>query len=116
MWPKPLRRKKEPKERFPDGLHDFILNRDKVCFIYRIDKSHQCRDKWGTPHFPDDRRYLTVDHVWLTPGGKKGKRAPDRKENMVAMCHTGNVGAPSEDIRNAERSYIQDLYPGAKDP
>lgn len=114
LFPKPLRRKKKEREPFPADLHAFVLNRDKECFLYKLDRDHVCRDRWGTPHAPNDLRYLTVDHVHLHAGGTKGRRADDRKENLVAMCHSGNVGAPSEKVREAERSYLRDKYPDYK--
>jgi hypothetical protein len=97
-----------------DGrLHALVINRDRICFIAKVDSAHECRDQWGTPHRPTDLLKLTVDHVHLHAGGSKSKRAPSRKENLTAMCHGGNVGAPSKVVRQAQRDYLLELYPGS---
>lgn len=92
-------------------LHRFVVRRDGGCFVAKLDEKHECRDTWGTPHSPLSLAKLTVDHFWLHAGGTKGKRAPSRKEHLVAMCHGANVGAPSARIRQAERDYSRLLYP-----
>lgn len=94
----------------PD-LHEAVLRRDRVCFLHRLDANHVCRDRWGTAHRHDDAYRLTVDHVHLIAGGVKGKRAPSDLAHLVAMCWAGNVGAPSREVRQAERAYLRGLYP-----
>lgn len=93
-------------------LHDYVVKRDGGCFWAKLDDDHECRDQWGTPHSPRLLSKLTVDHFWLHAGGTKGKRAPDRREHMVAMCWKGNVtDSPPKRVREAERAYSRALYP-----
>jgi hypothetical protein len=83
-----------------------VYARDKVCFLYRLDSEHICRDPWGSPHGPRDLSKMTVDHVAPFPGGMRGKRPEHLRQFMVTMCWAGNVGAPSKDVRQAERAYL----------
>jgi hypothetical protein len=89
-----------------------VLRRDGSCFLFKLDQSHECRDRWGTPHGPNVLGMLTLDHFHWEAGGAKGKRAPHRREHLVAMCWAGNVGAPSRDVRQRERDYARLMYPG----
>lgn len=91
------------------AVHAQVLARDGVCFLYRLDARHICRDRWGRSHGPGDRIRLTVDHVKDDPA--MGKRAPSDLAHLVAMCWAGNVGGPSKAIRQAEREYLASLYP-----
>lgn len=70
---------------------------------------------YGREHSPLDQELLTVDEFWLHPGGTKGKRAPQDLEHGVAMCGRENIRPPSHGTREAERSYIEMLYPGARE-
>lgn len=89
-----------------------VIVRDRVCFLTRLGP-HECRDRWGMPHAPDDYAKMTCDHVSRWPGGMKGKRPEHKREWLVLMCWGANVGVPSKAIRNAERSYLRELYPEA---
>jgi hypothetical protein len=99
------------KDPVSPALHRSVVRRDGGCFIAKFDDRHECRDRWGTPHDPLKLALLTVDHFWWVVGGVKGKRAPSRREHLVAMCHAANVGAPSKDVRQRERDYARMLYP-----
>ena len=99
-----LRRK--PPQTVPSVERAAVYVRDRVCFLYRMDNDHVCRDQWGNPHAPDDLLRMTVDHVSPYPGGQKGKRPPHSREHMVLMCWSGNVGGPSRAVREAERAYL----------
>jgi hypothetical protein len=81
-----------------------VYARDKVCFLYRLDSDHICRDPWGNPHAPDDLVKLTLDHV--KDSLMLGRKAPNDRLHLVAMCWRGNVDVPSKAIREAERSYL----------
>lgn len=85
-------------------LHALVLLRDRMCFLFRMDSDHICRDKWGNPHSPYELGAMTVDHVKDAP--RMGLRAPSDAAHLVAMCHAGNVGAPSREVRQAEREYL----------
>lgn len=93
-------------------LHEKVLRRDGQCFYKCLDDEHICKDTWGQIHPSTDLRRLTVDHVWLIPGGIRGKRAPDDEQHLVAMCARMNVEGPSREVRDAERDYLLGLYPG----
>lgn len=81
-----------------------VYDRDRVCFLFRMDPDHECRDQWGQPHAPDDTVKMTVDHVKDAPGWMPRKH--DRA-HMVQMCWAGNVAVPSKEVRAAEREYLR---------
>jgi len=97
-----------------DGKRErqLVLIRDAMCFLYRLDRSHVCHDAFGGRHYGTDIHRMTVDHFHLHAGGTLGKKAPDDRYHTVAMCHEGNVGCPSAEVRQAERDYIIASYPG----
>lgn len=87
--------------------HDAILARDRMCFLFRLDPAHVCRDAWGLYHNPYDFWRLTIDHVKDAPMmGKRGTRG-------VAMCSLGNTNGPSKEVRQAEREYLNSLEEAA---
>lgn len=88
-----------------------VMERDRECFLHKLDSEHICRGPFGDPHSPYAMARMTVDHFHLHVGGTKGKRADDDRYHMVAMCAAGNGGCPSHEVREAERAYIHDLYP-----
>lgn len=88
-----------------------VLERDVVCFLYRLDPDHVCRDQWGTPHAPDAYWRLQVDHV--KAHARLGRRAPSDLAHLVAMCAAANIGVPSKAVREAERGYLAAFYPEA---
>jgi hypothetical protein len=96
----------------PEGQRErqLVLIRDGVCFLYRLDKSHVCRDAFGNRHAATDIHRMTVDHFHLHAGGTLGKKADDDCRHMVAMCAAGNIACPSAEVRQAERDYIRHLY------
>jgi hypothetical protein len=77
-----------------------VIGRDHgQCIGERVVPDHVCRT------------LLTLDHVWWHAGGTKGRRAPSRVEHLVTMCLELNVGAPSAELREAERQHLRTLYP-----
>lgn len=104
------RRARPTKDRVQPSERTLVINRDRICFLARINAEHQCRNQWGDPHSPRDLLQLTVEHFWHF-GAVKGKRAPSDRYHMVAMCGGGNVGAPSAEARDAMRSYVRKQYP-----
>lgn len=105
----PLRAK--PRRNRPpvdwDDLRRRVLDRDRVCFMYRLDPSHRCFDQWGRQHEPDDRSRLTLDHVKVKP--RLGRKADDVADQLVAMCFRENDRPPSKATRIAERAYLDAL-------
>ena len=69
------------------GTHAYVLDRDRQCLAFLLDKLHNCRDKWGELQLPGDRTQLTVEHVRTDPGGARR----DDEHHLVAMCHHGNT-------------------------
>lgn len=98
------------KDPVTPGVHRQVLDRDKMCFLYRVDPvGHECRDAFGWPHGPYERGKLTVDHV--KKGLMMGRRAPSTPAFLVAMCHQGNTNVPSKTVRMLEREYLANRYP-----
>lgn len=86
----PIKRWSRPEaDKVTPELHAYILDRDKVCIASRYDPEHVCRTVWGRRHDPDDRRYLTADHV-KENAQMGGPRAPSDKYHLVAACGDAN--------------------------
>jgi hypothetical protein len=81
------------------------------CFLFRLDRDHVCKDRWGRPHSPYLMWRLSLDHV--KDGPMLGKRAPSDEWHLVAMCYAGNVAVPSKEVRMAERTYLLSLREAA---
>lgn len=99
------------KDPVTSEVREAVLARDRMCFLYRLDPLHTCKDAFGDPHSPFDRSKLTLDHVKRRL--RMGRRAPSTPAHLMAMCAAGNVGVPSKDVRNLQRLYLADLYPEA---
>jgi len=113
MHPKPRRLPRPVRRQTLHGiavgwtaLRAYVFDRDGVCVAFRRDPDHVCRDRWGVPHAPGDRTKLTLDHVFPEAGGRKGKKADDDARFLVAACDAVNVGVPSRELREFERSYL----------
>ena len=94
----------------PSEAHDEVIARDDICFLFRIQAGHICRDAWGRRHEPSDRERLTVDRVKEHPRMGVGESHRD-PTHLIAMCYASNVGGPSKEVRAAERAYLARLYP-----
>ena len=114
MFPKPEPRKKrrgrpEPEEvggRVDPAEHRFVRERDRMCFLARIDDNHVCASM-GFQHRATDIGKLTVEHVWPDAAAKQAfRRAPSTRRSMVAICHAGNIKPPSAEEREAMRSFL----------
>ncbi|HEV8177636.1 MAG TPA: hypothetical protein VGP44_08115 [Gemmatimonadales bacterium] len=88
-------------------LREAVLRRDGACFLRRLNPAHGCKDQWGKPHSSYDIWRLSLDHVKDAP--RIGKRAASDARHLVAMCHAGNVGVPSREVREAEREYLRSV-------
>ncbi len=97
-------RRRAHKDPVTSELRDFILARDRVCFLSRVDLSHICRDRWGMPHRSDDTDRLSLEHVKDEP--RMGVRAPSDAKHLLALCHGANGSVPSKEMRAAMRSYL----------
>lgn len=96
------------RERFDPAMREEILDRDRVCFMVRLDPNHQCRTRFGTKHRPDSRRLLTMEHVKQKRGFLPRKH---RVWLIVALCGFENNRPPSQQTREAMRAYLRALYP-----
>ena len=90
-----------------EDIRRAVLARDQACFIWRLDRHHVCKDRWGREHSPYETWRLSLDHVKDEP--RMGKRAPSDMAHLVAMCYQGNVKVPSKEVRQAERDYLAGL-------
>ncbi len=94
----------------PAELALYIFERDRICLAFRVEgAAHQCRERFlGTPHAPDDRRYLRIAHV--KSDARLGKRAEPDKWHLVAECDDANEHWSSSH-RAEERSYLARVEP-----
>jgi hypothetical protein len=96
---------------------EFVFARDRICFGFRRDPAHVCRNQWGDVHAPDDRNWLTLDHVHREServpygSGTMGDRAKSDARHLTPACSALNVGVPSAIIRAAERDYLTEVAP-----
>lgn len=81
------------------ALRQQVIERDRQCMAAALDRSHQCRDRWGTPHAPTALDLLTLEHVKIN-----GVRH-DSIDHCVALCSHANVidhwSSPTENNRLA---------------
>lgn len=112
LFPKPVKRPKRRGHSDPvrPDVRAGVLRRDGGCVAAIIDREHECRDAFGTPHRWDDLDRLTMEHVKARP--RMGVRATSDPRHMVAMCHAGNLyWGPVH--RDEERGYLG-KFGGAK--
>lgn len=109
--PKPWFRADDDK--VTEDLRRYVLDRDGECFASKIDLSHQCRDRFGRPHRPDDKGRLTLDHVH--DAATAGKRAPSDKFHLVAVCGWANNEGWCSAHRADERQYLREVESGHDD-
>ena len=105
--PKPWFRAEDDK--VTPELHDYILDRDKMCFAAMIDPTHQCRTRFGERHAADDRRRLTLDHV--KDHAAMGDRAKSDKRHLLAMCGDANNNGWASAHRQEERERLAEIEP-----
>ena len=76
--------------------------RDKACVLWIMDPGgHECRDRFGNRHRPDDIRRMSIEHI------KESLMAGKRGKLLVTMCGAGNVGVPSKVQREWIREYLR---------
>jgi hypothetical protein len=85
-------------------IRSAVLLRDGACAAWLIDRSHVCRDAYGTPHDPRRLAVLSIEHI--KDELRMGKRAPSDLEHLVALCYGANVGVPSKELRVELRAYL----------
>lgn len=103
VWERPDDDKVTPE------LHAYILDRDRICIAARYDPEHRCMTRFRHPHAPDDRRYLTLDHVHHA--ATTGKRAASDKYHLVAACGWANNEGWCSANRDKERQYLAEKEP-----
>lgn len=97
--PKPWFRAEEDKVTPEQVAATFA--RDKACVLWLMSKEHDCRDRFGNPHAPDDLRRMSIEHI------KESLMAGKRGKLLVTMCGAGNVGVPSKVQREWIREYLR---------
>jgi len=55
------------------------------CVAAFLDPEHQCRSRWGLPHFPGAIAELTLDHI-QEGYGRLGARAKSDSAHLVSLC------------------------------
>jgi hypothetical protein len=90
--------------RVDPAVREFVMRRDRECFLAKVEPGHICRDLWGVPHAPDDLSKLSLEHVKDQP--RMGVRAPSDAAHMLALCAYSNVAVPNRSQRNAMRAYL----------
>lgn len=89
-------------------IRGIVIARDRRCVASKLDRSHQCRDKWGTPHDPRETRHLTLEHVHDPRGTRH-----DDPSWCVANCHGANVVEHHESKYRSEYwAYLEGVRAG----
>lgn len=97
LWrPKP----RPEAERVTPEQAEATFRRDGQC-VLSLYEPHECRDRWGVPHRPDDFSKLTIEHFW-PDYAVKGKRGP----LLATLCASINIGAPSKAQRDILRAHV----------
>lgn len=91
------------------GLRHHVINRDRVCAGWLVDRTHQCRGKWGDEHRPDDLEQLTLEHLPGVHGPADVRRDDDA--HCGTLCHLLNVGGTPASVRQFMRDRLRELYP-----
>lgn len=76
------------------------LTRWGGCILVKIEPGHECRDKWGRVHRPDQFELLEMDHLKME--ARMGKRG----DIIVPMCSAGNHRPPTLAQRIAMRALV----------
>lgn len=83
-------------------LRSEVIYRDGACVASLLDRSHECRDRWGRPHRPDELDSLTLGHVREEPGGMRR----DEPGWCIAQCWASNAEHWESANAVAARSYL----------
>lgn len=84
------------------GLRLAVIERDRQCMAAALDRSHQCRNQWGEPHWPTLLDLLTLEHV------KKDGFRYDSIDHCMALCSHANVIDHWSD--NTENNRLANAY------
>ena len=100
----PLRRRRQPDPVKREDRAD-VFSRDKGCVLFWMEPGHECRDRFGNRHSPDDFGRLTLEHVKRDL--RAGKRAESTPDRMVTLCGSANARPPSRVQRALFREYLE---------
>lgn len=89
---------KTEREKFPEGLWDYIVNRDADCVAYILDSTHRCQGGTTVDHVPDKNRKGI--------GMRREIAAPNDKFHLVRLCWGANVLGWASAHRDEERDYL----------
>lgn len=92
------------RDRVTYDTREFVLDRDRECVLAKLDKTHACRDQWGSPHPSWQRDRATLEHVKDAP--RIGKRAPSDPAHLVWLCASANLRPPTKEQRAMFREYL----------
>ena len=86
-------------------IREDVFERDRGCVLARLDKAHQCRDQWNTPHPSWELGRMSLEHV--KDELRMGKRAPSDPAHMVTLCWSANLRPPTKAQRAMFREYLR---------
>lgn len=90
-------------------LRATVIRRDRRCVASKLDRRHECRDRWGASTTPDDVHALTLEHV----KDRNGTRHDDPLW-CVASCHHANVVEHHESANRADYwAYLEGVRAGS---
>ena len=90
--------------RFPKALRWEVFSRDGGCILAKLQPGHQCRDRWGQPHAPNNFDVLSIEHIKLELG-MSVPRIHDL-QHCVTLCAFTNGKPPSKEERALMRAYL----------
>lgn len=91
------------------ALRAHVINRDRICLGFLADPTHQCRNRYGDEHQPDDLEQLTLEHVPGVHGPEDVRR--DDPAHCGTLCYFLNVGGTPVWARDFIRLRLRERYP-----
>jgi hypothetical protein len=89
-------------------LRRIVIRRDRTCVAAKLDRTHDCQDRWGQAASPDDQRALSLDHV-RDPRGRR----QDDPFWCIATCYGANLAHWESANRTLCQAYLLGVAAGA---
>ena len=86
------------------GVREAVMERDRMCVLYRLEPGHICRTIFGREHPAEAVHLLTLEHV--KPELAMGIRKLDDPRWCVALCGAANNRPPTKVQRALFRDYL----------
>ncbi len=86
------------------GVYEAVMERDGRCVLSFLERGHECRTAYGTPHPADAVEFLTFEHV--KEHLAMGIRKRDDPRWAVALCGAANNRPPTKAQRALIRDYL----------